>query len=121
MARDFRKLQVWQRSLAFVKMIYNVVSAFPSEEKFSLTQQTKRAAYSVTLNITEGAGADSRKDFNRFLSMAKRSAFEVIGCFEIAITLGYVKRNKVADLIGEAEEIAKMINGLQRSIIEELN
>jgi len=116
MAQDFRKLVVWQHALKLSSLVHSVTKSFPKDERFALTQQTHRAVYSITLNITEGAGSDSPKDFQWFLTMAKRSAFEVIGCFEIAIELKYITRDNANPIIKESEKVAKMISNLQKSI-----
>ena len=116
MAQDFRKLDVWNRELELIPRVYTATETFPPREKFALIQQTERATCSILLNITEGAGSDYPKDFVRFLMIAKRSAFETIGCFEIAIKLNYVPGKRVSPLLDEIDQVAKMINGLQESI-----
>ncbi|MHC4661016.1 MAG: four helix bundle protein [Planctomycetota bacterium] len=116
MAQDFRKLVVWEHALKLASLVHGITKSFPKDEKYVLTQQTHKAAYSITLNITEGAGSDSPKDFQWFLTMAKRSAFEVIGCFEIAIELKYITRDIANPIIRESERVAKMISNFQKSI-----
>lgn len=59
---NFEDLQVYQKALVFVDEVYSVTSAFPSEEKFSLTNQFRRAAVSVSLNIAEDNGASNAEN-----------------------------------------------------------
>jgi len=108
---QFRKLIVWQRAMAFVVKIYNLTSFFPKEEKFGLTNQIRRAATSVPLNIAEGSGSGSNMEFCRFLHIAKRSVYEVITGLEIANNLKYLKQEQ-HEIIKESEEICLMIVGL---------
>ena len=69
--RDYQKLDVWKKSHLMVLHIYKVVlPSFPSHEKYDLHSQVKTAAYSVPLNIVEGAGRRTEKDFAHFLDMA---------------------------------------------------
>ncbi len=78
MKQKFRKLKVWIKSIESIKEIYEVTKNFPREELYGLTSQIRRAATSIALNIAEGSGADSKKEFCRFLNIALRSSYEVI-------------------------------------------
>ena len=71
------KLKVWQKAHTFTINLYKITLAFPSEEKFGLTNQIRRASISIESNIAEGAGRNSSKDFSRFLNIAQGSVFEV--------------------------------------------
>jgi len=73
----FEKLSVWQKSLAFADLVYTASRPFPSDERFGLTNQIRRAANSISSNIAEGS-ARSDADFRRFLSYATGSLYEVV-------------------------------------------
>jgi len=75
--RAHRKLDLWQKSVDFVVDVYNVTKGFPSEERFGLISQIRRAAASIPANIAEGAARNSDKEFLYFLSNAQGSASEV--------------------------------------------
>ena len=99
-----------------VKEVYAISRGFPKEEVFGLTNQFRRAATSVVLNIAEGSGCESSREFSRFLNYALRSKHEAVACVDVAEQLGYVGKNESARLRGELEEISSMIVGLSRSI-----
>src|SRR3989338_7895435 len=105
----FRKLTVWQRSIQFVSLIYNITSRFPKEEKFGLIDQIRRAAVSICLNIAEGSGAGSDAEFIRFLRMAQRSAYEVLAALEIATNLKMASLESLQNAASEADELSAMI------------
>ncbi len=63
----FEKLEVWQLAIQYCNQIYSVTRNFPSEERFGLTNQLRRAGVSIAANIAEGSGRGSRKDFSRFI------------------------------------------------------
>lgn len=109
----FEDLQVYQKSLDFVDLAYEVSKKFPKSELYNLTSQFKRAAVSVSLNIAEGAG-DTDAQFNRFLQVSSDSIKECVVCSTIANRQGFisdqenlVNRNKLA-------ELSKMISSLKK-------
>ena len=113
---QFRKLRIWQRSMELVTRIYKLTSTFPKHEKYGLIDQIRRAALSIPLNIAEGSGCVSNIDFVRFLSIAKRSGYEVISGLEVSKNLTYADGVKANDLIREIEEICSMIVGLSKQL-----
>jgi four helix bundle protein len=117
-AHRFRKIIVWQRGMQFVTKIYEATSVFPSKEQFGLTDQIRRAAISIPLNIAEGSGSSSNREFFHFLTIAKRSAYEVIAGLEIAQSLHYGKSITLQSLIRDCEEICSMIVGFSKQINE---
>ncbi len=112
----YRDLKVWQRAMAFTITIYHESRAWPDSEKFGLISQIRRAATSIPLNIAEGAGSSSNKDFCRFLEIALRSTYEVMTAMDIAHGLEYLSTERTDILLAEADEIAAMIVGLMKSL-----
>ena len=112
----FRKFFVWNKSTTFVTDIYKVTEKFPNREIYGLTDQIRRAAISICLNIAEGSGAGSDLEFSRFVTIAKRSVFEVIAGLEIAINLGYIDRRSAEILMDNADELAAMLTGLVKKL-----
>ncbi|MCI0706514.1 MAG: four helix bundle protein [Ignavibacteriae bacterium] len=113
---DFRKLDVYKRALLFTKIIRQVTAMFPKDELFSLTSQYRRAIDSVVLNISEGAGSGTKKEFAKFLGYSIRSGYECGGCADIAAVQKYISKKEYEDLIKETDEIVSMLIGLQRSL-----
>ena len=74
--KSYRDLIVWQKSMNLVTLIYKLVLELPENEKFGLTPQIKRSAISIPSNIAEGYGRNYRKDYSRFLQIARGSLFE---------------------------------------------
>jgi four helix bundle protein len=112
----YRDLKVWQRAMAFTITIYHESRAWPDSEKFGLISQIRRAATSIPLNIAEGSGSSSNKDFCRFLEIGLRSTYEVMTAIDIARGLGYLPGERADTLLAEADEIAAMIVGLMKSL-----
>ena len=75
---NFEKLEVWQKAIDFGDLIYFETRRFPSDERFGLTNQLRRAATSVSSNIAEGSSRSSKNEFARFIEIAAGSLFEVV-------------------------------------------
>lgn len=111
-----KELKVYQKALFFTKPVRQTVRKFPKDELFGLTSQFKRAADSIVLNIAEGAGNSSKKEFARFLDYSIRSGFECIGCLDIALANGSIDQSLYQQLANQANEIIAMVYGLQKSL-----
>jgi four helix bundle protein len=103
----YKDLKVWQKALELTKLIYEITRTFPTDEKFGLTNQIRRASVSVPSNIAEGAGRNSDKEFIQFLAIATGSCYEVETQLIIAIELKY---------IAEAEEVFKLTEEIQKML-----
>ena len=109
--RDFKKYDVWQLARENVLFIYKVIlPTMPSSEKYDLSSQIKRAAYSVPMNIAEGAGRNTDKDFASFLDNALGSAQEVEYCLLLLKDLEYIS----SEIFNEANQ---KINTIKSKLI----
>lgn len=116
MAFNFERLNVWQKSRAFVQLIYQITSFFPESEKYGLIDQMRRAAVSVSSNIAEGAGRWSEKDKLRFFEIAYGSLTETTNQLILAKDLNFVNDEYYNYTIQLAEEIGKMLSGYRKAI-----
>ena len=102
MKHNFRKLEIYQESIALAKLIFEITLSFPENEQFGLTSQLKRASVSVPSNISEGSSRNSSKEFSRFLSYSLGSLFEIETQLFLAKEFNYIseeKQNEIIDLI----------------------
>ena len=118
MAFKFEKLIVWQRALELANSVHLLTRSFPKEELYILTSQIKRAADSVVLNIAEGSTGHTEKEFARFLTMANRSALEVVACLHLAKKRNLISSEHFDNYYSELTEIVKMIQGLKKSVLK---
>ena len=114
--RPHQKLEAWTKSIDLVVEVYKATERFPTEEKFSLTSQLRRAAVSVPANIAEGAGRHSAKEFAHFVSNAQGSASELETELIIDYRLGYLSETLFSQLITSLDRIGRLITGLSRHI-----
>jgi four helix bundle protein len=115
---NFEKLDVWQEAIQFADLVYGLTGDFPSEERFGLTNQMRRAAVSVSSNIAEGSSRVSRTDFARFVEIATGSLFEVVSQTTIAFRRKMIGQSKYDEIYAAAEKQSKMLSGLRRSLSE---
>ncbi len=113
---NFKELKVWQRSRELVKEAYLLISNFPSDEKFGLSSQLKRAAVSIPSNIAEGAGRNTGQDFSRFLNISLGSAYELETQMMLAFDLNMITEEQLEKIINNISEVQKMIHGLIKSL-----
>ena len=112
--QDFTDLNVWQKSHRLVLKIYETTKTFPSEEKFGLVSQMRRAAVSVPANIAEGFKKRGKRDKANFYNIAQGSSEEVRYYLILAKDLGYIETND--ELRSNIAEINRMLHGLIESL-----
>lgn len=110
--RNYRKLQVWEKSHQLTLELYKELKNFPKEELYALTSQMKRASSSIPMNIAEGAGRFSNKDFSRFLKIAYGSTNELEYQIILSIDLLYLEQSKGEHFMEKIQEIRKMLYAL---------
>ena len=114
--RDYTKIQAWKLADDFAVETYRITAGFPSDEKYALTSQLRRAAYSVAANIAEGAGRRTTKDFVRFLDMAMGSANEVSYFAHLARRLDYLDDSIYTSFNNLAGSVCKCLSAYIRAV-----
>jgi len=108
------KLDVFKISKEFVLSCYMETRFFPSEERFAMIQQIRRAALSVHLNVAEGCSRKSIAERTRFYEIARGSVIEIDAALDIAVNLGYITKEKLTELgvllVRSFQLISKMIS-----------
>jgi four helix bundle protein len=112
---SFEKLNVWNESIGLVKSIYKITEQYPSEEKFGLTSQLRRATISISSNLAEGTSRQTNKDKARFTNISYSSAMEVLNQLIISKELTYIKEKDYIFVREKIEKITNMLNALRNS------
>jgi four helix bundle protein len=110
--QDFRKLIVWQKSHALALSIYKATAPFPDLERYGLTSQMRRAAYSIPANIAEGCGRAGRVELRQFLHLSLGSASELDYFLLLARDLQFLIPRQYDALERSAREVKLMLAGL---------
>ncbi|MCZ7534189.1 MAG: four helix bundle protein [Acidimicrobiia bacterium] len=112
---DFRRLEVWNRSVSVTAQVYQLSAEFPVDERYGLTSQMRRSAVSIVSNIAEGCGRSTIPDTRRFFAIARGSAAELEAQLAVAETLGFVSQNEAAGLSDSLDHIRAMLIRLSQS------
>jgi four helix bundle protein len=116
MAFRFEGLEVFQLAVDFARLTYEMTREFPKAESFGLTANLRRAATSIAMNIAEGAGRGTRRDFAHFVDIATGSLFESIASFIIAERLGYVSANGLDTVRKSADTLGRKLSSFKKSL-----
>ena len=112
--RSYKDLLVWQKGIELAKIVYRLTRNYPTEERFGLVSQMRRAAVSVPANIAEGFRRHSRTEKVRFLNMAQSSLEETRYFLILARDLRY---GDTAPLMTSLEEVSRLLNAYTAAIL----
>ena len=117
MEYGYKQLEVWKKAIQLVKIAYTLAKQLPSEEKYALSDQIRRAVVSIPSNIAEGNGRASSRDYAHFLAIARGSLFETMTQLDIAQELGYIggddsQRQRMNEAESLALELRKMLTAM---------
>jgi four helix bundle protein len=114
---SYKDLQVWQKSMVFADEVIQLIDEMETPRKhYRLFEQLEAAVTSVPMNIAEGKGRNSKKEFVHFLYIARGSLYETLTLLEIFKMRGWLNNENFTELENKSNEIAKMLKGLINSI-----
>jgi len=116
--RHYKDLKIWQKGMHLSKSVYQLTTRFPSDERFGLSAQMRRAAISVPSNIAEGQARHGTREFLQFLSHAGGSLAELETQVLLSTELGYCSSSDTAGIVGEIEEIQKMMAAIRGKLLK---
>ena len=117
MTRAYKDLIAWQKGIQLTKLVYQRTSKFPSEEKFGLVSQVRRAAVSIPSNIAEGQARRTSGEFIQFISNAEGSIAETDTQLILSVELGFCRPVDVTKAFELVVELQKMLNALRRKLL----
>ena len=106
----FERLKIWELSVDLAVDMYKITRAFPSDEKFGMISQIRRASTSVSANLAEGRTRKSNKEKARFFEIAYGSAMEVMNFLIIAERLSYINQQQLNEFRIRINELTNKIN-----------
>ena len=113
---NLKELKIWNKSIDLAVAVYKATVSFPPDERFGLISQSRRAAVSISSNIAEGAGRNSKKEFCNFLGIANGSSYELQTQMVISNKLNLLSDELLNDLLKQIDELQKMNYGFQQML-----
>ena len=113
--QTFRDLETWQAAMALVEYCYAATKSFPSDERFALTGQLRRAAVSIPSNVAEGACRHSPHAYANHVNIALGSHAELETLVELAFRLGFLTAVSKQRVVDQCNTVGRLLNGLRRS------
>ena len=114
--KDYRQLEVWERSHKLTLQVYSLRKSFPKEELFGFTSQLRRCCASVPANLAKGCGRDRDAELKRYLNIAHGSASEAEYFLLLSAELGYLSPVLHAPLADEIAQIKRMLGAFARKL-----
>jgi len=114
--RSYKDLVVWQKGIQLATLVYGLTRRFPSEEKFGIVAQMRRAAVSVPSNIAEGQARHTTGEFIQFISHAEGSVAELDTQLIICVELTYARAKDANAVFELISELRRMLNALRRKL-----
>ena len=113
----YEKLLVWQRAIEWADRVLSIAENIETERKhYRLIEQVEASCTSVPMNIAEGKGRYSKKEFVHFLYIARGSLYETMTILEIFFKRQWIPQEEFIAVKNETREIAKMLNSFITSI-----
>lgn len=110
---SFERLEVWKTSKSLAKRVYLSTQNFPSDERYGLTSQVRRAAVSISTNLAEGSSRSTGKEQARFTEIAYGSLMEVLNLLMLATEFGFLGEEQMQEYRTLIEEIGNKLNKLR--------
>src|SRR6266705_962035 len=118
--RGYKDLRVWQKGMELAKLVYELTRTFPSDEKFGLVSQMRRAAVSVPSNLAEGQARNTTGEFVQFISHAEGSLAELDTQLRLSVSLGICPQVGTEPTAALITDLQKMLCGLRRRLTTDL-
>ena len=109
---NHKQLDVWKASVDIVKEIYLITESFPTDERFGITSQMRRASVSIVSNISEGLSRNTKLDIRRFLQIARSSLVEIDSQIEISLQLNFCSKEQIQNLDELSNRVFAMLTNM---------
>lgn len=120
MSFKFEDLEIWQLSLDYIDLTYEIAAALPRSEEYNLNSQLRRAATSIALNIAEGSTGQTDAEQARFLSMALRSVIETVACQHLIHRRGYLSDPEpLRQAYQQSQTLARKIQAMRKALLKD--
>jgi four helix bundle protein len=114
--KPYERLEAWHEAHRLVLLVYRKTRSFPTEERYGLTSQLRRAAFSVAANLVEGSAKRGPREFRRFLDIAIGSIAELTYTFRLARDLELISEEELTELETQRDRAGRLTWGLYSAL-----
>ena len=113
----FQDLRIWQLAIELANELFQIADELDRKRLYRFAEQLRAAGMSMSNNISEGSGSDSKKDFNNFLNIARRSTFENANILILLEMRRLIGKNTLEDLLDRLDHLSRQITSFKRTLI----
>ena len=113
----FQDLIIWQEAIEITDKLLNIADDLEKRKLYRFTEQLRGAAMSMSNNIAEGSGSTSKKEFIRFLNIARRSTFENANILILLGRRAYISKDELELLLEQLDILCRKISNFQKSLL----
>ena len=114
----FQDLRIWQLSIQIANELFDIADNLEERRLYRFAEQLRGAGMSMPNNIAEGSGSDSKKEFKRFLNIARRSTFENANILILISKRQLISEERLNDLLIELDSLCRQITSFQKTLIK---
>ena len=112
----FQDLKIWQLAIDIADKLFDIADGLEQKRLYRFAEQLRAAAMSMSNNIAEGSGSDSKKEFKQFLNMARRSTFENANILILLQKRKLISENSLDNLLNRLDSLCRQITSFQNSL-----
>lgn len=112
----FQDFEIWKKATEIGDKLLDIADELEKKRLYRFAEQVRGASLSISNNIAEGSGSFSKKEFEKFLNIARRSTFENANMAIVFERRGLISSKTRDDLLDDFEQECKMITGFTRSL-----
>jgi len=112
----FMDLEIWQDAIEVAGRLFDIADRLESRRLYRFAEQLRGSGLSMSNNIAEGSGSNSKREFSNFLNIARRSTFENANVILVFEKRGLIKAEEVTDLLKRLDHLCRKITSFQRSL-----
>jgi len=112
----FQDLKVWQLAIEIADELFDIADDLEKRKLYRFAEQLRAASMSISNNISEGSGSESKKDFANFLNIAKRSTFENANIIILLKRRNLITSEKENELLEKLDKLSRKIANFRKSL-----
>jgi four helix bundle protein len=109
-------LEMWQDSMEVAARLFDLADRLETKRLYRFAEQLRGSGLSMSNNIAEGSGSNSKREFSNFLNIARRSSFENANVILVLEKRGLIEKREVSELLERLDHLCRKITNFQKSL-----